>query len=107
MNISTIAPCAISSITFSDQQPCDDNGTMDQTDDFYTADVTVTFSNPPAMGFLELEQDGAVLDVVNIPVGSLVGNTHTFQDVRLKANGMVNAVEAQFSADQCGALRRA
>ncbi|MFN7117211.1 MAG: Ig-like domain repeat protein [Saprospiraceae bacterium] len=107
LNISTVAPCNITAVTFSDQSACNDNGTMDQTDDYYTADITVTFSNPPSTGFLELEQSGAVIDVVSIAVGSLVGNSHTFQDVRLKANGMANAVEAQFSADQQNCVRTA
>ena len=87
------AACSISSIAFSDQSTCNNNNNADPNDDYYTADITITFSEPPASGLLQLEQSGAVIDVVNIAVGSLVGSTHTFQDVRLKANGMVNAVD--------------
>lgn len=96
------APCNISSVAVSNQGSCSDNGTpLDATDDFYTADVTVTYTNPPTTGNLQLEQSGAVLDVVTIAVGSLVGTSHTFTGVRLKANGLANPIEAEFTVGTC------
>lgn len=82
---------------------CNNNGTNnDEADDFYTADVTVNFSNKPASGNLVLS--GAALHASNSVTTVAVGSTtsagsHTFTGVRLKANGVANAITATFSAD--------
>jgi hypothetical protein len=93
--------CAISSASFSNVSSCNNNGTpSDPADDYYTADLTVNFSNAPATGILRIEPGNPnVLDVVEIAVGSLVGNSHVFTGVRLRTTGATFAVEVEFSAD--------
>ena len=99
--ISSVLPCNISSVTLSNQGPCNNNCTPnDNTDDYFTTDITVNFTNPPATGTLRIEPGNPnVLDVVEIPVGSLVGNSHTFTGVRLRSTGATYAIELEFSAD--------
>ena len=93
--------CEITSLILSNFSTCNNNGTTsDPSDDFYTADLTVNFVNPPATGTLRIEPGNPnVLDVVEIAVGSLVGNSHTFTGVRLRTTGAVFAVEVEFSAN--------
>ncbi|GAK95364.1 GTP-binding protein EngA [Nonlabens ulvanivorans] len=52
--------CVVSNITVSDITSCNNGGTQggDPSDDTFTADVTVTFSNPPSAGTLALTGDG-------------------------------------------------
>ena len=98
------AVCAITNLTMTGgTNTCNDNGTASNTtDDYFTSDVTVTFSNKPASGNLVLS--GAALHSANtvttIAVGSLGSATsHTFTGVKLKANSTANALVATFSAD--------
>lgn len=96
-------PCSILSAGFSNIGSCNDNGTLSTTDDYFTADVNVTFTNPPATGNLEIEQPGDVVPgggASSVPVANLVGNSHTFTGVRFKADGTPTVAEVQFSADQ-------
>jgi hypothetical protein len=95
------ADCAISTASFSNVSSCNNNGTpANPADDYYTADLTVNFSNAPATGTLRIEPANPnVLDVVEIAVGSLVGNSHVFTGVRLRTTGAIFAVEVEFSAD--------
>lgn len=82
---------------------CNDNGTPnDTTDDYYTGNVTVTFSDKPATGNLVLS--GLSLHSTNtvstVAVGSTTSATsHTFTGVRMKANGTANALTATFSEE--------
>jgi hypothetical protein len=92
-------PCNISGVTFSNTSQCNDNGTnSDPADDYFTADITVTFTFPPGSGNLTLTGDvlagGGVLSVA-APFTSPV----VFSGVRLKADGTASAVTATFSAD--------
>ena len=92
-------PCNISGITFSSASQCNDNGTnADPADDYFTADITVTFTFPPASGNLTLTGDvlagGGALSVA-APFTSPIVLT----GVRLKADGTASAVTATFSAD--------
>ena len=97
--VSTAQTCSISFIRFSNLSSININNTADNTsDDYYTADVTVSFANAPATGSLRLQQAGAVLDIVTVPVGSLSGGTHTFTATRLRADGAVNQVTAEFTS---------
>jgi hypothetical protein len=95
-------PCALTAITFANPSPCNDNGTnTNATDDYFTADITVTFSNPPATGNLVLTGDvltgGGATSVTVATAGA--GPTYTFVGVRLRADGSSSAVTATFSAD--------
>ncbi|MCA0132815.1 beta strand repeat-containing protein, partial [Winogradskyella alexanderae] len=92
---SACASCAITDITSSNESACNDNGTpSDITDDTFTADVTVTFTDAPTTGTLDLTGDGTASV-------SAVGLTspHTFVGVTLPANGIDISLTATFSDD--------
>ena len=97
----SVPVCSINSI-LTPAGPCDNNGTvLNSADDYYTTSVTVNFSYKPASGNLVLS--GAALHASNTVTTIAVGSTttatsHTFANVRLKANGTSNALTAQFSA---------
>ncbi len=94
--------CAIDNVSIINKSACNNNGTADPADDFYTADVAVNFTNPPATGDLRLEPGGDLLPgggATSIPVGSLASNSHTFTGVRFKADGAITVIEVEFTAD--------
>jgi SdrD B-like domain len=95
-------PCAISNISFANQSTCNDNGTSsNNTDDWFTADITVTFANPPATGTLDLTGDVlAGGGATSVPVATAgAGPTYTFTGVRLRADGTASSFTAAFSAN--------
>ena len=86
----------ICDITSANESSCNDNGTpLNFTDDFYTADITVFFNNPPATGTLDLTGDGTA----TVPVSSISNPSYTFMGVVLPANGSNISLTATFSAD--------
>ena len=95
--------CSISSVAIQNASACNDNGTNDPTDDFFTANVVVNFANPPATGNLQIEPGGDAISAHSIAVGSLVGTSHTFVGVKFKADGTQTVVEVEFTipANQC------
>ncbi len=100
-----VVVCNISSASLNNIGVCNNNGTPgNAADDFYIANLTVNFINQPAAGTLRIEPGNPnVLDVVEIPVASLVGNSHTFTAVRLRTNASSFPVNVQFSAEvACG-----
>jgi GEVED domain/SprB repeat/SdrD B-like domain len=97
-----VPSCTITAITFANQSTCNDNSTAsNSTDDYFTANITVTFNGPPATGTLDLTGDvlagGGAISVPVATAGS--GPTYTFTGVRLRADGTASAVTATFSAD--------
>ncbi|MBO6880310.1 gliding motility-associated C-terminal domain-containing protein [Winogradskyella sp.] len=103
VTIEIIDPCNISSITASNIDACSDNSTPTVlTDDTFTADITVTFTNAPTTGTLDLTGDGTA-------TVSAVGLTspHTFVDVVLPADGRDIDLTATFSADTSCTLNNA
>ncbi|WP_347373210.1 T9SS type A sorting domain-containing protein [Aequorivita sp. Q41] len=87
--------CDISAIETSNISPCNDNGTPgDGSDDYFTADVTVTFVNPPATGTLDLTGDGTA----SVSVAGLT-SPHTFVGVVLPADGGAINITSTFSAE--------
>jgi hypothetical protein len=91
-------PCDITSVTFNGQSSCNDNGTPSHpADDFFTANVVVNFVNPPATGNLQIEPGGDAIGTYSIPVNSLVGNSHTFTNVQIKADGTPTVIEVEFT----------
>jgi trimeric autotransporter adhesin len=84
----------VSGITVSNLSQCDANGTVDPVDDTFTANVTVTFGTIPASGFLNLTGDGTA----SVAVGSLSGNSYTFTNVTMSADGTAISLTAEFSA---------
>ena len=94
----SIAPptCSVNGITLSNMSVCNDNGTPSVAgDDTFTANVTVTFSNPPASGTLDLSGSG----FGSVAVGSLGSGTYTFTGVTMPANGSQVFFTAAFSAN--------
>ncbi|MEM9144139.1 MAG: hypothetical protein AAGA86_14210 [Bacteroidota bacterium] len=92
-----IIKCGISGITADNVSTCNDNGTPDNLgDDFFTADITVSFINAPDNGQLIL--DGGASE--SVTVGALDSATsHTFSNVRLPADGDAISFTASFSGD--------
>jgi hypothetical protein len=97
----TIASCSpvcdITSIDFINILSCNDNNTGDPNDDYFIADVVVNFVNPPATGNLQIEPGGDAIGTYSIPVTNLIGNSHTFEDVQLKADGTITVLEVEFT----------
>lgn len=87
--------CSIDGISVSNISACNDNGTPTSADDTFTADVTVTFTDAPASGTLDLSGDGTA----SVAVGSLGMGTHTFTGVTMSADGGAISLTAAFSAD--------
>jgi hypothetical protein len=97
----TVAPCSavcdITGVSLINILSCNDNGTSDPTDDYYSADVVVNFVNPPATGNLQIEPGGDAIGTYSIPVANLMGNTHTFIGVQFRADGMLTVIEVEFT----------
>jgi len=90
--------CTVNSITASNFSVCNDNGTPNNPgDDTFTANITVTFSNPPASGTLNLTGSATAA----VPVGSLGAGTYTFTGVTMPSNGLPVQLTASFSATAC------
>ncbi len=94
-----IGESPIESITVTNKGECSDNGTPnDNTDDFYTADVTVTYSGiPPQSGSLNLSGAGVVGG--NISFSTFGASSTTITGVLLKANSNDIEIKAQFGID--------
>lgn len=89
--------CSITDIALSNSGSCNDNGTAsDASDDYYTADVTVTYSNAPASGTIDLTGTGVVGGTTSIAVGT---SPQTITNVQLAANGSDVEIIATFSAE--------
>ena len=90
---STPSVCTISDIVVT-AGSCNNNGTTNTaTDDYYLADVTVTYSNPETTGTLDLSGDATA----SIAVGSVGATSYTFTGVQLPADGTANTLTATFS----------
>jgi trimeric autotransporter adhesin len=91
--------CDISNVTLSNLSVCNGNATTLATDDYYTADVTVTFTNKPATGNIQLTGAGIHTAVTPVAVASTTtATTHVFTGVRIKADGTSQTIRADFSA---------
>ena len=85
--------CTIPEMTMDNLSGCDDNGTpSDASDDFSTADITITFENAPTNGTLNLSGDATA----SISVTGLT-SPHTFIGVILPADGTSIDISASFS----------
>ena len=97
INGPTVPPCSISDIQYVQKTGCYDNGTITTSDDYFFADVIVSFENKPRSGNLILSGNG-----VNISNPTTSDFNHRFNNVRLSANGSSLNFTAYFSADsQC------
>ncbi|MBI5916372.1 MAG: T9SS type A sorting domain-containing protein [Bacteroidetes bacterium] len=99
----TVQPCSpicdITSVTLQNIGPCDDNGTPnDISDDFFPADVAISFVNRPESGLLQIEPGGDAITIHNVAVAGLpVNGSHTFTNVHFKADNTVTVVEVEFT----------
>jgi len=95
LNLSLV--CEVTDISTSNESVCNNNGTQsNNVDDFFTADVSVIFANPPTTGTLNLTGDGSD----SVAIADLDDPTfHTFTDVQLPADGGPITLTAAFSAD--------
>jgi len=103
--ITTIAPCPYAQIT--DIQAAANNdclgyNTTCATDDTYTANVTVYYTQLPASGFLTLSGADIVGASPTVAVGSAGATSHTFTGVTLRADGAAIDLTATFSAGGAG-----
>ncbi|MEL6989598.1 MAG: Ig-like domain-containing protein, partial [Bacteroidota bacterium] len=82
----TINTCTVAVISLNNISACDSGGTTgDPSDDTFTADVVVEFTNPPGAGNLDLM--GAGINTF-VPVGGLDSATqHTFTGLTFTADG--------------------
>lgn len=95
----SVAPCAVTNITVTNTSACNNNGTpANAADDFYTANVTVTFSNNPTTGTLDLFRNTNPTPVASISAGSVAAPSYTFMNVQLPATGAGFNLTATFSA---------
>ena len=93
--ISASEACNISAIATSNLSTCNDNGTpTTASDDFFTADVTVSFVGAPTTGTLDLTGDGTA----SVSVAGLT-SPHTFTNVQFAADGGPIDLTATFSAE--------
>tara|TARA_R110002072_G_scaffold14272_2_gene59359 strand:- start:56557 stop:58890 length:2334 start_codon:yes stop_codon:yes gene_type:complete len=87
--------CTINNITTTNISPCDNNGTpTDPTDDNFSVDVVVSFTDAPTTGTLDLTGDGTA----SVTVSGLT-SPHTFIGVIMSADGGPINVTATFSDD--------
>jgi alpha-tubulin suppressor-like RCC1 family protein len=94
-----INDCDITDIALSNVGACNDNGTTDADDDYFTADVTVTFAYAPEFETLVLtDAEGTILATKEVSDGLLCTTTWTFEDVQLPANGQDVVLTAEFYA---------
>ena len=94
----SVPACNISALTFGAPGPCNDNGTPSiSTDDYFTADITISFTNPPGSGTLALTGD-VLVGGGSLSASAPFTSPMTFSGVRLKADGTASSVTATFSA---------
>jgi hypothetical protein len=93
------AACNMSAVTVANKSACNGNSTVLSTDDYYTADVTVTYTGVPGTGTLGLSGSQIHTAVTAVAVGSVGATSYTFTGVRIKANGSASTITAAFSAD--------
>ncbi|RCT56336.1 hypothetical protein, partial [Winogradskyella sp. KYW1333] len=93
--LQSYSQCSITDISSNNESICNDNGTPTvTTDDTFTADITVIFSDALTTGTLDLTGDGTA----SVSVSGLT-SPHTFVGVTLPANGSDISLTATFSDD--------
>ncbi|MEP2173130.1 Ig-like domain-containing protein, partial [Nonlabens ulvanivorans] len=92
--------CVISNIQTANASVCNNNGTpQDPSDDFFTTDIIVTFSNPPTTGTLNVTGDAVISEGVTALNG--LPTSHTFTGVQMVADGSPIDLTASFSDSTC------
>ncbi len=86
--------CGISSITVANISACNDNGTpLSTSDDFFTANVTVSYTGRPDSGQLVLSGSGSA----SVAASATGLSSYTFNNVVMPANGAAIVLTATFS----------
>lgn len=98
---SSLFACNISDIDVSDFSSCNDNGTPFPGDDFFTFDITITFSDAPSSGDLIIKRYFTAGNeiIASAPVSSLSGTSYIFNDVPLSVYIDILNLEAFFSTN--------
>nr|WP_042297372.1 DUF11 domain-containing protein [Nonlabens ulvanivorans] len=98
--ISCSPDCVISNIQTANASVCNNNGTpQDPSDDFFTTDIIVTFSNPPTTGTLNVTGDAFISEGVTALNG--LPTSHTFTGIQMAADGSPIDLTASFSDSTC------
>ena len=93
-------PCTITVDFFGNPSACNDNGTPnDPSDDFFTQNIHASFFNRPGTGELQIVPGGDQIGTYSIPVNQIIGNSHLFNSVKLKADGTPSVVQMNFTDD--------
>lgn len=91
-------PCTIIVNFLGNPTPCDNNGTPnDPTDDFFTQNIHASFFNRPFTGSLQIVPGGDAIGVYSIAANQIVGNSHIFNNVKLKADGTPTVIQMNFT----------
>jgi hypothetical protein len=99
LTIGSAAPCSLYTLT-ANFLPCYDNGTVDPADDYFIADFTTTFSDPPATGDIALDVGGVTYSTSTIGLGT----QFQFLSIPLSADGLPVQATIRFTADSACAL---
>jgi hypothetical protein len=96
----SVPVCGISTISIAPTAVCSDNGTpANPNDDYYLADVTVTYAFAPTTGNLVLSGNALAAPAINPQVVFIGATNYVFTGVKLKANGSANTLTATFDAN--------
>jgi hypothetical protein len=98
---STPALCSIDNVVMQNKSSCDNNGTPnDPADDFYTADLVITFENPPTTGSLMFTGDDIVpAGLFGFAIANIlaVGSPATFHNKTFRADGQTTTFLVEFT----------
>lgn len=88
--------CSVSDLAIQNATTCSDNGTPnDASDDYFTADVIVTYNNEPSSGTIDLTGSGILS--TGTTAANVTSSPQTISGVRLKADGNDVEITATFS----------
>lgn len=97
----TPLPCAVSNISLANISACNGNNTALGTDDFFTADITVSFAFAPAGKNLVLKRGNTIIATTQSDLSCV--STFTFEDISLPADGQAVVLTAEFADLEDGA----
>ena len=89
--------CSISNIALTNIGSCNDNGTPAISDDYYTADVIVTYTNAVGSN-INLSGSGVLGGTTSAPIST---SPQTITGVQLAANGSELEITATFDSTSC------
>lgn len=97
--------CSITDITIQNATTCSNNGTPnDASDDYFTADVIVTYDNAPSSGTIDLS--GSSVLNTGTTSANISSSPQTIAGVQLKADGNNVEIIASFSEENTCTLTK-